>query len=121
MNRNQQTLTYYEFLDYVERCLEEYVRGSFPRNWDEDFITRNVLKALRNLGHEFSLNTVSFSSLTWFRLSQSCKIQVEWDLYKLTGKTEKHFGDIAIYVISAFPNKIRMEGVAFAKAKKFIQ
>jgi hypothetical protein len=90
----------------IENLLVEHVKENYRADWDEDFITRSILKGIRQ---ELNLaNVVDFKD----------KIRINWVPYKLTGKAENKFGDIAILVNISYRDGDKIEGVAFLEAKK---
>lgn len=73
---------------------------------NEDFITRSILKEIRN----------RLDSLVLGDLKE--RMQIEWLPYKLTGRAENKFGDIALLVNIHHQDGDAIEGVAFLEAKK---
>lgn len=94
------------FLTEVERILQEEVKNSFPVNWDEDFITRSIL---RELGKR--LNNAEIKDF-------KRRMTIEWTAFKQSGKPENKFGDVALLVNITYYDSDRIEGVAFLEAKK---
>jgi len=90
----------------MERILQEQVKNSFPIYWDEDFITLNVLREI-----ERKLNVVNIKG---FRR----RMKIEWTAFKLSGKNENKFGDVALLTNISYQDGDRIEGVAFLEAKK---
>lgn len=72
--------------------------------WNENIITNRVLGALEKLGLE----------LNWTDKAQ----KVKWEGYKLRGKAETLYGDIALIVKIQLTENTFIEGVAFYEAKR---
>jgi hypothetical protein len=83
-----------------------HVKENYRADWDEDFITRSILKGIRQQLH--------FTKVVGFK----DRVRVEWIPYKLSGKAENKFGDIAILVKISYRDGDEIEGVAFLEAKK---
>lgn len=95
-----------EFLLELEIILQKHVKNNYPIDWDEDFITRSILKEIRNrLG---SVKIRDFKE----------RMRIEWLPYKLKGRPENKFGDVAILVNIRYQDGDEIEGVAFLEAKK---
>lgn len=95
-----------ELLLELENILQEHVKNNYPIDWDEDFITRSILKEIRNrLG---SVKIRDFKE----------RMMIKWLPYKLRGRPENKFGDIAILVNIQYQDGDGIEGVAFLEAKK---
>ena len=94
------------FLRDLEIILREKISDHYPVDWDEDTITRNTLKELR-----ISFKAISISGL-------KSRMRIQWSAFKLTGKSETKFGDVALLVNITYQNGDRIEGVAFLEAKK---
>lgn len=95
-----------KLLYVLELILREHIRDHFPVDWDEDTITRNILKELRT-----GLKSIKVNGL-------QSSMKIKWSLFKLTGKPETKFGDIALLVNITHQDGDRIEGVAFLEAKK---
>lgn len=93
-------------LTNLEKILQQHVKGNFPIDWDENFITRSILKEFRN-----ELNSVKIRGL-------KRRMQIEWLPFKLQGIPERKFGDIALLINISYQDGDRIEGVAFLEAKK---
>lgn len=94
------------FLSELESILKKHVLGNYPVDWNEDFITRSILKGIRE-----RLGSVVFSDIKQ-------KMTIKWLPYKLMGRPENKFGDIAIIVNIRYQDGDGVEGVAFLEAKK---
>lgn len=90
----------------LETVLMSQVKDNFPTDWDEDFITRSILKELRK-----KLKSVRIHGL-------KNRMKIEWSAFKLQGIPERKFGDIALLVNIKYHDGDRIEGVAFLEAKK---
>ncbi|MFN3770332.1 MAG: hypothetical protein ACK4TD_18365 [Ectopseudomonas guguanensis] len=72
--------------------------------WQENHITTEVIKAISTAG----------TDLSW----TNCPQRVQWQAYKLSGKYETNYGDIAFLVKVWLTQGKYVEGVAFYEAKK---
>lgn len=72
--------------------------------WDENYITTQMLIALKSLGLE----------LTWDDKPQ----KVKWECHKLKSHLENQYGDIAVIVKIWLTQEYFVEGVAFYEAKR---
>lgn len=111
-----------EFILECEGLVNSQIRGNYPVDWDEDFLTRGLLKALRQeLGREFMLSSYfpSFvSRASYFSMHVHAHVHVRWNVYKMKGKEENKFGDVAILVKVRYYDRDVIEGVAFMEAKR---
>lgn len=118
----------YNFLSTIEQIVENEVKGNYPRYWDEDFITQSLLRSLRKefgprvrVGLDVPPLPYRVYWWGWFFPAVVWPVDwvvVEWDIYKLRGFSEQRFGDVAILVTTKYPDKDKVEGVAFLEAKK---
>ena len=96
---------------WYERKLESIINwtinSKYPRNWREDSISESLLEALGNF---FSNNTYHDE------LNRITKIH--FSAYKLKGKSETNYGDIAFITSIRFDNGLKIKGVANFEAKK---
>lgn len=90
----------------IERIIWTQVRGSFPYDWDEDVITRNILKQFRN--------KFAHIRIDW----HANVIRIECEAYKFTGKTETKHGDIGVLLKIHYRDGDCIEGAAFLEAKR---
>ena len=95
-----------EFVSEIEDILLEHVKNNYPVDWDENFITRSLLKEIRH-----RLGSVFVADLQH-------RTRIDWVPYKLSGTPENKFGDIAILVNIRYQDGDGIEGVAFLEAKK---
>jgi hypothetical protein len=99
------------WLIQVEEVITSSVRNSYPRDWDEDFISRIWM---RDIQQKFP-NTVV--------INFPKQLSIGWDVYKADGLLEEKHGDIAILVNLTFPkSKSKQQqsitGVSFLEAKR---
>ncbi|MGD1047109.1 MAG: hypothetical protein ABR936_17530 [Bacteroidota bacterium] len=95
-----------EFHYSVEEILKKEIEGNYPHQWDEDHITRQILRQFRNQFH--SINLFGFKHET----------KIAWEVYKLVGSLETNAGDIGLLVNVYLKNGTVVTGVAFIEAKK---
>ncbi|MDJ0590825.1 MAG: hypothetical protein QNJ72_12640 [Pleurocapsa sp. MO_226.B13] len=104
-------LHFLQWLHKVEKVITSSVNNSYPRDWDEDFISRTWMN---NIRQKFS-NTVV--------IDYPKKLSIGWDVYKADGSLEEKHGDIAILVNLTFPKSKHqtqnpITGIAFLEAKR---
>ncbi|ACY47079.1 hypothetical protein Rmar_0171 [Rhodothermus marinus DSM 4252] len=101
---------------FIEQyIIRKNIKESYPRDWDEDFITRSLLKSLRTeLPQPTSIHLHPYTKPDL----RHHKVEVKWDAYKMTGGKENKFGDVAILVVTKYPDGDTIKGVAFLEAKK---
>ncbi len=122
--------TVWDFLIRVEDIVTNKVYGNFPIDWDEDFITRDLLRALRQVEKRqlrvsplderypyFPYPGPLLPYWIWEHLAGTV-LNVEWSSYKQTGTPERYFGDVAVLVLAQYYDGDRVEGVGFLEAKK---
>lgn len=91
----------------LNRITNDVVQGCIARDWDEDFITRDLLRTLRA-----NFNNIEIEGLNY-------PIHVlNGGAYKLTGTQEHDFGDIAIIFLFRLISGKEFYGCAFLEAKK---
>ena len=95
----------------MKAAIEDVLSNCYPRNWDEDHITRSLIGTLRDQFSHTSLD----NDKRWAE-----GVQVAWDMYKNTGKRkmEQYHGDIGVLVKIQFTKDCSLEGVAFVEAKR---
>ena len=91
----------------LEREINNSINSCFPHSWDEDLITHELLKCLGKF-----LNANTFTD----NLNRETRIKLS--AYKLKGKAETKYGDIAFLTSIRFDNGIEFKGVANFEAKK---
>jgi hypothetical protein len=99
-------LTVQSFLHEFEKILTKQVKDSFPRYWDENTITFNILREF-----ETSLSVVHIKD-------SRQRMQIEWKAFKIGRPTENKYGDVAFLVNINYQDGDRIEGAAFLEAKK---
>lgn len=95
-----------EFTGILEKQISDSIKDVSIYNWDEDFITRKLLSELTG-----TLSTIELEGKDY-------RSHIEWETYKLRGKYETNFGDIALVVNISFKDGTSLEGVAFLEAKR---
>lgn len=90
----------------LESSIKNICTISFPYEWDEDHITYQLMKELRN---HFSNRVIHFQN--WSKI-------VDWKSYKNKGKNESRYGDISLLVNVQFSSGETLKGVAFLEAKR---
>ena len=95
------------FYSELENIFRKQILDSYPLDWEENYITRTLLFEYRKLFRNIEINGLS-----------PLPIRIESTGYKLTGKPESNFWDIAIIVRITHPEIPTFEGVASLEAKK---
>lgn len=95
-----------EFTGQIEHVIKESISHVSGHEWNEDFITFNLLRDLRK-----ELNGIQL-------ISKDSKSSINWQAYKLKGTYENNFGDIALVVNINYKDGTGIHGVAFLEAKK---
>lgn len=90
--------------------LEHVIRNSIDsvsgHEWNEDFITLNLLRDIRN-----ELSGLKFTG-------RDNRDDIDWQIYKLKGTFENNYGDIALVVNINYKDGTSINGAAFLEAKK---
>lgn len=95
-----------EFTGKIEHVIRTSISNVSGHEWDEDFITLNLLRDLRN-------------ALSGIKLvGRDRKSDINWQAYKLKGTYENNFGDIALVVNINYNDGTDLHGAAFLEAKK---
>jgi hypothetical protein len=96
---------------HMKGVIDNVLSSAYPRSWDEDFITRDILRELRKEYKDIEITQERV-------MKKSSKLT--WDIFKNTkkGKIEQKYGDIGIIVQILYPNGNHIEGVAFIEAKR---
>ena len=101
-------MNYHEWLRDATKSVIDEIVDSYASvkhgGWSENYITTRVLGAVERAGTE----------LSWDELNQ----KIVWEGYKLNGKNETTFGDIAVFVRVRLLDDRYLEGVAFYEAKR---
>lgn len=100
------TMHIIEFHHNIEEIIHRQVKGNVPHEWDEDFITRNIVKDLRN----------RFADVAIEGLKNPIRIKIH--AYKFIGRREQKYGDIGVIVNLRYADGDALEGVGFLEAKK---
>lgn len=82
------------------------MQGSYPHEWDEDFVTFSILKGLRD----------RFQSATVTGFPEA--LSTHWSAFKCRGPKETRYGDVAILVRATGRDQQTVTGVALLEAKK---
>jgi hypothetical protein len=96
---------FFQLCQEFEAAISTAVKASFPRAWNEDTLSYNILAALRK---------PAISSIKDGQQS----IRIGWDAFKFNGKIEQHHGDIAVIVAREVKQNEPLIGVGFLEAKK---
>ncbi len=101
-------MKFYDWLNQANRNIDNTlvscINNSHIDAWSENHITTQVLESLETLGLD----------LDWEDKPQ----KVKWEGFKLKGKVETAFGDIALIVKVWITSDRYIEGVAFYEAKR---
>lgn len=95
-----------ELTGRIESTIRNSIGGLTGHEWDEDFITLNLI---RDLKYEIAGRYV---------ISEDRRSEIDWQIYKLKGTFENNFGDIALVVNINYKDGTDLHGVAFLEAKK---
>lgn len=90
----------------LERLFASICNEAYPNEWDENFVSFQLMQKLRNL---FARKVISFTNFS--------KI-VEWRSFKNSGLQENKYGDIALLVNIQFTTNEILKGVACLEAKR---
>lgn len=94
-----------KFCQTLEERIQEEIEDAYPTNWDEDYITRRILVAIKS----FNYSQVEY--LTTFN-------NIFVSAFKQKGATETKFGDIAFVFDITYKDGDNIVGVAFLEAKR---
>jgi hypothetical protein len=95
-----------ELTGRLEETIDNSIKGITGHEWDEDFITLDLLRNLRR-----SLSGIQLEG-------KDCRKNINWQSYKLKGTHETNFGDIALVVNINYKDGTSINGAAFLEAKK---
>jgi len=95
-----------QFVHRLEEIASETIKSSYPRYWNEDFISRSFLLAL-----EKALPSVALAG-------PELRRRIHWSAWKQVGSAENKFGDIAVLVRIVDADGLVLEGVGFLEAKR---
>ncbi|HDP79279.1 MAG TPA: hypothetical protein ENN21_00385 [Spirochaetes bacterium] len=88
-----------------ENRLFHQVKGNYPMNWDEDFITRSVLNQMKSLFHRKR-----------FRLPGNL-LRTRWQQYRLAQDIDTPVADFALLFSILYHDGFLLEGAAFVMAR----
>ncbi len=94
-----------KFCQILEERIQEEIQDAYPTDWDEDYITRRILVAIK------SLNYSQVEYLTTFN-------NIFIKAFKQKGKIETNYGDIAFVLDITYKDGDSIKGVAFLEAKR---
>lgn len=89
----------------MEERIQEEIQDAYPTDWDEDYITRRILVAIK------SLNYTQVEYLTTFN-------NIFIKAFKQKGSIETNYGDIAFILDITYKDGDSIRGVAFLEAKR---
>lgn len=98
----------FELTGKLENVIRRSISGLSAHEWNEDFITFNLFKEIRN--ELFGLRIVD--------RDRDEKRKINWEVYKLKGTHESKFGDVALVINIDYRDGTSINGVAFLEAKK---
>ena len=112
MNIMTNHLKFPEFVKKLEEAISQVIIDIIQdnlNNWNEDYITRDILKGLRRTFREVTIT-----------YSRNKFIKIKTNFFKFDGKlsAEKKYGDIAIIVNLDYDDGESIEGVALIEAKR---
>src|SRR5688500_14390552 len=92
-------MTLLRFSQTLEERIQEEIEDAYPTNWDEDYVTRRILVAIKSLqlSQVEVLSTINNIFITAF---------------KLKGNLENCFGDIALIIEMDYKDGDKLKGVA---------
>ncbi|MEW6077587.1 MAG: hypothetical protein AB1724_07240 [Thermodesulfobacteriota bacterium] len=95
-----------DLVNILEKIFCDNIRDNFPESYDEDHITYCILSEIRN-------------KLAYIEVDSDLgRISLAWRPWKLKGRFENNFGDIAVLVNIQDNDGLKIEGVGFLEAKK---
>jgi hypothetical protein len=101
-------MTLLKFSQSLEEKIQEEIADAYPANWDEDYITRRILVAIK------SMSNSQVEVLTTFN-------NISIAAFKLKGNLEYAFGDIAFVLDIEYKDGDKLKGIAYLEAKKRYQ
>jgi hypothetical protein len=90
----------------LEEAFSAICRNSHPYEWDENHLSFQLMRRLREI---FSNRVINFNG--WSKI-------VDWRSFKNRGKQETNYGDIALIVNVQFSSGETLKGVANIEAKR---
>jgi hypothetical protein len=103
---NQSLISVRRTVNDLEKIITEICQASAEYEWDENHISFQLMRKLREL---FSNRLIRFQ--TWSKI-------VDWHSFKNRGKLEHSYGDIALLVHVQFSSGEMLKGVASLEAKR---
>jgi len=103
--QNLTKMTLLKFCQNLEQRIQEEIEDAYPTDWDEDYLTRRILVAIKSL----SYSQVEF--LTTFN-------NIFIAAFKQKGDAENKLGDIAFVLDITYKDGDNIKGVAFLEAKR---
>ena len=94
-----------KFCQLLEERIQEEIENAYPTDWDEDYITRRIIVAIKSLGN---------SQVEYLTVFNNIFISA----FKQNGNTENKYGDIAFVLDIEYKDGDKLKGVAFLEAKK---
>jgi hypothetical protein len=91
----------------LEAVVNKAISSCYPGRWREDSITEELLRQVSTF-----LNANSYTDRT------AGTTTIKFNVYKLIGKPETEYGDIALLTTIRYDNGITLKGVANFEAKK---
>lgn len=98
-------MTLLKFCQTLEQRIQEEIETAYPTDWDEDYLTRRILVAIKSLGYS------QVEYLTTFN-------NIFISAFKQKGDLENKLGDIAFIVDITYKDGDNICGVAFLEAKR---
>lgn len=90
----------------LEDALTSICQNSYPLEWDENHISFQLMRLLRQV---FSNRVINFNG--WSKI-------VDWRSFKNRGKQETNYGDIALIVNVQFSSGETLKGIVNIEAKR---
>lgn len=94
-----------KFCQLLEERIQEEIQDAYPTDWDEDYITRRILVAIKSL---------SYTQVEYLTTFNNIFIKA----FKQKGAIETNFGDIAFVLDITYKDGDSIKGVAFLEAKR---
>lgn len=95
-----------DLVNVLEKIFADNIRGNYSESYDENHITFCILNEIRKKFVHIEVD------------SYPGRISLAWRPWKLKGKYENNFGDIAILVNIIDNDGVEIQGVSFLEAKK---
>jgi hypothetical protein len=98
-------MTLLKFCQNLEQRIQEEIEDAYPTDWDEDYLTRRILVAIKSL---------SYSQVEYLTTFNNIFIAA----FKQKGDAENKLGDIAFVLDITYKDGDNIKGVAFLEAKR---